>query len=122
MALRGAKIIAVRLTLAARLFTAVILIAEPARAQVVTGQRMLIPCLQSAEGTHVERTEFCLGVIYAVASLEMGNHWLGSCLPSNSSQGSVTARVVKWLQTHPDRLSQPFVVLVALAIQELYPC
>lgn len=89
---------------------------------MVTGQRMLIPCLHVAQGETAERTEFCLGVIYAVTSLEMGNHWLGSCLPTNAPQGVVAAGVTRWLQTHPDRLGQPFVVLVATAIQELYPC
>jgi hypothetical protein len=51
---------------------------------------MLIPCLQAGEGQKAERAEFCLGVIYAVTSLEMGNHFLNSCLPPNASQGFVS--------------------------------
>jgi hypothetical protein len=68
---------------------------------------------------------FCLGAIAGVSFLAAAstkNTQYPICVPENAPRGQVVSVVVRYLQTHPERLNDDFLWLVMNAQREAWPC
>jgi hypothetical protein len=76
-----------------------------------------------------QNEDFCLGYIMAVVDASpcnTGNESAKKYPWNQDSSGllamQIAASIVRWLNNHPDKLDRSAALLIADAIQELFPC
>lgn len=106
------------------------LMAEPcyAVAKSGTGNELLEHCRGLMQRAPVKnRVEAfgqgqCAGVVWALTTTGEALGRLSSCLPEGVNMGQGLRVVVKFLDEHPERTHEDFVLLAATALHEAWPC
>jgi hypothetical protein len=101
----------------------------PVTAQrLISGQEMVLPCKRAlssedAEALQYTQMAFCVGAIAGIAAtapnLELGSRF---CVPYEATRAATVAVVVRYLETHTERLQEDFFVLVLQALRRAWPC
>ena len=92
----------------------------PAVAGHVTGIELLAYC----ESNKLAEWGFCSGFIWGAADSHelIGEEVAPFCVPEDAASEQMGLIVVKFLREHPEKHDEFAVLLVALALEEAWPC
>jgi hypothetical protein len=77
----------------------------------------------SANNNEGPQAMFCLGYLDAArVFLAVTPDPIKSCTPATVTDGQLAIDVVKFLESNPERLTEPFFILVVAALHQAYPC
>lgn len=96
--------------------------------RLISGEEMVLPCKRAlsnedAEVLQYTQMAFCVGAVTGIAStaphLELGSRF---CVPFNATRAAAVYVVVRYLETHTERLQEDFFLLVQQALRRAWPC
>src|ERR1700676_183288 len=100
----------------------VLLNSRPVAAQELTGRQMLASCRSVGTGRSIDGSGFCLGTVRTIVKLELTMHYWGTCMAFGPTLGERVGVVVRWLDAHPDKRGDDFILCVIAAFEAAYPC
>ena len=96
--------------------------------RLISGEEMVLPCKRAlsnedAEVLQYAQIAFCVGTVAGIVStaphLELGSRF---CIPYDATRAAAVAVVVRYLETHTERLQEDFFLLVLQALRRAWPC
>jgi hypothetical protein len=94
-----------------------------AEAPADTGNAMLPMCKFATEGDYSPGAAICIGMVEATRNLaSFLPDPFRSCPPEPATNGQAIRVVIKFMESHPERLHEKFQVLLLAALREVWRC